>query len=417
MLYPQGKIIHQNLSAEYTDVPQLLNSLSANGFSGTIEVEAGDRKGAFFVAGGRVVNAAIGLESDPPAMVGEPAMQELYLLARQPKGLLHVAELSAAEIEILTAPFSSELVFKDLSTDFIRMEQFVIKLSNEKHTGYVEIFSKTGTRIGTLLFRDGEMTGFQMISGSGNTNVYEGEAIASAIAYAVRNGAVFNVYRDAASRPPDAPSRDAAAQEATSETTPEIAPPGGDLKFETEPSVPPQPEPEPQAKPVVELSFTDKLVEELARIEEPQRVTAEAEPAQVDEASMSHRTDFISDLQRVLSKLESFTDHIGSKGDFQRLFRHNCVEKSEEFHFLDPFEGQFNYDSGKINLSADVGSEEFAIGTASCLNIVLTSLNKDFLKGAALPPGLKGEIETAFRNYKDVIKNSGLQSIVPVNMR
>ena len=121
MIYPQGKIIHQNLSAEYTDVPQLLNTLKANGFSGVIEVEAESRKGAFFIVSGNIINAAIGLESDPPAMVGEPAVHELHSLARQPKGLLHVLELSAAQIEILTGPFSSEVVFKALSTDFIRI--------------------------------------------------------------------------------------------------------------------------------------------------------------------------------------------------------------------------------------------------------------------------------------------------------
>ncbi len=196
MIYPQGKIIHQNLSAEYTDVPQLLNTLSANGFSGVIEVETESRKGAFFIVSGRIINAAIGLESNPPAMVGEPAVHELHLLARQPKGLLHVSELSAAQIEILTGPFSSELVFKALSTDFIRMDQFFVKLNSEKHTGYIEIFSKAGDRIGTLLFRNGEATGFQMVAGSGNINLYEGESIPSALDYAVRNGAVFDVYRN-----------------------------------------------------------------------------------------------------------------------------------------------------------------------------------------------------------------------------
>jgi len=57
------------------------------------------------------------------------------------------------------------------------------------------------------------------------------------------------------------------------------------------------------------------------------------------------------------------------------------------------------------------------VATAYCLNLVLADLNREFLKGAALPPGLKGEIESAFRHYKDAIKNSGMNFVVPANMR
>ncbi|MBP1749658.1 MAG: hypothetical protein H6Q52_2197 [Deltaproteobacteria bacterium] len=409
MIYPQGKIIHQNLSAEYTDVPQLLNTLKANGFSGVIEVEAESRKGAFFIVSGNIINAAIGLESDPPAMVGEPAVHELHSLARQPKGLLHVLELSAAQIEILTGPFSSEVVFKALSTDFIRTDQFIAKLRSEKHTGYIDIFSKAGGWIGTLLFRNGESTGFQMISGSGNIKLYEGDVIPSAFDYAVRNGAVFDVYKNADVADPAPLPPENFHQEMPS--------PAG---LEPEAEAPVDAVPAEAEAPAEEqkLSFTERLAEQLARMQDgPVADNERASDVVEDETSMSHRIGLISDLERVLLKLESFTDHVGSKGDFQRLFRHNCVEKSEEYHFLDPFEGQFEYNSGKINLSDDVRSQDFAIATANCLNVVLANLNKDFLKGAALPPGLKGEIETAFRNYKEVITNSGLRSVVPANMR
>lgn len=447
MIYPQGKIIHQNLAAEFTDVQQLLNILRAKGFSGVIEVEAEGRTGAFFIISGRIVTAAIGLESNPPAMVGDAAVNELYILARRPRGLLHVSELSAAQIEILTGPFVSEPVFKGLSTDFILVDQFVAKLKSQGHTGYVDIFSKTGDKIGTLLFKDGEATSFQMVSGSGNVNFYEGESVPSALDYAVRNGALFDVYRSAgtadsaSSFPAGDRTEGLSPEEPLAEAEPEV--PGGDFEGPAPEATTEQVEgsgAEPPAEKQ-KLSFTERLAEQLAQMPEP--VEVEGEPAsdtadtdrgtgfdaidtdsktagpspQEDEASIKDRMDLISDLERVLSKLESFTDHIGSKGDFQRLFRHNCVEESEEYHFLDPFEGQFEYDSGKIALSGDVGSGDFAIATANCLNIVLANLNKDYLKGAALPPGLKGEIETTFRNYKEIIKNAGLPSIVPANMR
>jgi len=136
-----------------------------------------------------------------------------------------------------------------------------------------------------------------------------------------------------------------------------------------------------------------------------------------DDASTSGRREFISALQRVLSKIESFVDHISKKGDFQRIFRRVCVDASDLFHFLDPFEGQFEYESCRIRLDDAIGSDDFAVATAYCLNLVLAELNKEYLRGATLPPGLKGEIEAAFRHYKEAIKNAGLNFVVPANMR
>jgi hypothetical protein len=413
MLYPQGKIIHENLSAEYTDVPQLLSTLGNSGFSGVVEIEAQGKRGAFFIASGRLVNAAVGVDSNTPAMVGDVAAKELFLLARQPQGLLHVAELPAAEIEFATGSFSSELVFKDLSTDFIRMDQFVKKLCDEKHTGYIEMFSKQGAAIGTLTFRKGDTVGLKLIAGNGNKSVYEGEAVPSALEYAVRNGAIFNVYR-------------------TIEVSIAMA---GDVSGETQPAQPEvKKEPEmsfespvvPEETPVIVMSepepepgaFLETLADQIAQAaQEIQAGTSTVPSEKKEDSSVNQRGEFIADLQRVLAKLESFTDHIGKKGDFQRILRQMCTEKSDSYHFLDPFEGQFEYDSGKIRIDDDVSSEDFAMGTAMCLSVMLTKLHKEYLKGAAFPPGLKGEIESAFRYYKDDIKNSGMQSIVPSNMR
>ncbi len=55
---------------------------------------------------------------------------------------------------------------------------------------------------------------------------------------------------------------------------------------------------------------------------------------QVDDISANGRREFISALQRVLSKIESFIDHVSKKGDFQRVFRRVCVDASDLFHFL-----------------------------------------------------------------------------------
>ncbi len=435
MIYPQGKTIHQNLSAEYTDVPQLLSTLKANGFSGVVEIEAVDKKGVFFVAAGQVVNAALGIDSDPPSMVGDDAIPELFTLARQPQGVLNVFELTAAEVELATGPLKSELLFQDLSTDFIKMDQFVIKLGNEKHTGYIEIFNKDRKQIGMLSFRGGEVVGLRLVSESGKQDIFESEAVAAALDDAVKNGAIFNVYssqglsdqsqkatagvngsgrpaavKEAAPEPPAKPVQEPVpAKEQTPQKEPAAMkePSFGTKEFTLEPRKPPV-----DAAPAAKGAQSGPAEEP-----KPSKETAPAEEKKADDGLENIRGEFLSALQRVIAKIEQFVDDTIRKGTFQKCFMQSCVDKSEMYHFLDPFEGVFSYDSGKIRLDDTIGTEMFALGIAECLNATLLSIQKDFLKGKALPPGMKGEIESAFRYHKEMLKNTGLQSVVPPNMR
>lgn len=418
MIYPQGKTIHQNLSAEYTDVPKLLSTLEGNGFSGVVEIEGGGKKGVFFIATGQMVNAVIGVDSDPPAMIGDHAVPELLALARQPQGLLHVFELTAAQVELATGPLRSELVFKDLSTDFIRMDQFVRKLGDDKHTGYMEIVSKDNKQIGTLSFRNGDVVGLQAVSESGQTTLFEGEAIPSVLDNAVRHGAVFNVYRSAGVTGAAGGMADSDPH-AEDQAAPKAPVPPARPKREPKPVSEPLTEVEKQEERIPEGPAVEKGVstERLGKPAASAQLEVHAEDREMDETSAKDRRELIAALERILSKLESFIDHVSKRGEFLRVFRQTCVDGSDIFHFLDPFEGQFEYDSGKIRTDDTISSDDLAVATAYCLNLVLTGLNKEFLRGAALPPGLKGEIESAFRHYKEAIRNSGLPSVVPANMR
>jgi hypothetical protein len=59
MIYPKGDVVHQNLSTEYTDVPDLLATLTSNGFTGVVEVVLPKESGAFFVSKGKVLGAMV----------------------------------------------------------------------------------------------------------------------------------------------------------------------------------------------------------------------------------------------------------------------------------------------------------------------------------------------------------------------
>ncbi len=196
MIYPKGEAVYQNLSTEYTDLPQLLLTLKPKGFSGIIEIDVAGKKGAFFMVSGEVVNAASGIETDPPAMVGEEAAEKLLALSTRPNGVINVYQVSSIEVEFAANSLvKPEPLFKDLSTDFVRMDQFIKKLQDEKLTGYMEIFARKGRRVGTLSLKAGETMGLQIAAESGAPSFFEREAIPPLLEEFVKQGATFSVYR------------------------------------------------------------------------------------------------------------------------------------------------------------------------------------------------------------------------------
>jgi hypothetical protein len=388
MKYPTGEIIYQNLSTEYTDLPQLLATLKPKGFSGIVEIDVAGKKGAFFIVSGEVVNAASGAETDPPAIVGEEAVEKLLNLSTRPNGVLNVYRVPSMEVEFAASSLvRPESLFKDLSTDFVRLDQFIKKLQVEKLTGYIEIFGRKNRRVGKLSFRDGETIGLQITPESGAPSFFERDAIPSLLEEFVQQGATFSVYRSKGfSLPIKGASRAAGSKREATEIK------------------------EHRLESRDELNAKEEAIFEI-RLEEKPVLTESfdvVEKQDVENGVGNRRNEFLTGIQRIFLKMEKFMDSFSEKGGFQRVFKKACVEKSESYHFLDPFEGQFGYQGKKIYLDAKIGTEEFITAIAECLNLTLSCIKKDLPKNAALPPGLKGDIESTFKNYQDIIEFSDL---------
>ncbi len=410
MIYPKGEVLHQNLSTEYTDVPQLLATFKTNDFSGVVEIEIGGMKSAFFAASGKVINAAIGVESDPPAMVGEEAIEELLNLASQSKGTLNIYQAPALEVEFAASTLmKSELLFKNLNTDFVRMDLFIKKHADEKLTGYIEIFTKMNQRIGTLSLRDGEIAGLQVLSESGPPCFFDQEGVSPLLDEIMRHGAIFSVYRNLSApiqKKSGAEKKAKAAKTEEPVTEVEKAPV---IEFKTEPVIEFKTEPivEKKAEPVIELKTEPA----------PGKSEVRTEKQNANNGVGQDRNMFLQNLQDVLFKMERFIDGVSTKGSFQRVFNATCIEKSDLYHFLDPFEGQFEYNEKKVRVDDRVETERFAMAIADCLNHTLLNIQKEIPNDLVLPAELKGETESVFTHYHDMIRFSGLQSVVPPSLQ
>jgi len=194
MIIPKGEVRHQNLLTTYTDLPALLSSLELEGFSGIIEVDFPDDRGAVFIDSGKVINAEAKTGDNSKRTLGPEAIQYLLSLSKQKEGVLNVYRLLPEHVAIVASNLQHEIIFKDLSTDFTRLDRLLMKLKEERHNGFIEILTKEHQAVGVLFLQEGEPADMFTTPASG-PSVFGRKSIHTFVENAIKEGAIFNVYR------------------------------------------------------------------------------------------------------------------------------------------------------------------------------------------------------------------------------
>lgn len=391
MIYAKGEIVHHHLSAEYTDVRQLISTLRSNGFAGLVEVEMAGRKGYFLIASGKIINAVIESDNGQGGTMGKEAMEKLFTAASEAGVLLNVYRSTADEVAFADSTLRSEIVFKGLSTEFVRLDRFIQKLSAEKANGFITMSTKNNQRIGTLSIREGEPVGLFVTPEAGPSSFFDRQALPALLEEMGRQGVVFDVYRSLV----------------------EPLPEEGEAGKQEQPALKAA-ESRSASEGAGEMAASEKGVAPAEKVAPDKGAGAKGA---VDRRPGDGRADFMASLQGVFAKIEKFVDGACEKGTFLRVLQRVCIEKSELYPFLDPFEGQFTYQGGKIRVDHEVTVDDFAVAIADSLNLALSYLQKELPRNVMLPGGLKGEIESSFRGFADLLTRSGLQFVVPPTIR
>jgi len=95
----------------------------------------------------------------------------------------------------------------------------------------------------------------------------------------------------------------------------------------------------------------------------------------------------------------------------EKIFKESLVERSEEFAFLDPFAGEFEYREGAIQFTGGAGVKDFTKGIVECLVATLSLLEKELPKDKMLPLKLKAGIESSLEQYSEALKRLGVEAI------
>jgi len=366
MLFPKGELKHQNLSTAFTDLSALLKTLKSEGFSGTVDVEFPGNKGTFFIASGEIINAEARKGADSRRMLGQEAAQVLLSLSNQKDGVLNVYRMPSDRVALVAGTLQSDILFKDLSSDFTRLDRLILKLREEKHNGFIEILTKEHNGMGVLFFQDGEVADLFATSESG-ASLVEKKTIPVFLENVVKQGVIFNVYRS-------------------------------------------------QGKtPLKETPLKETSVQETRVKESPVKETAVKETPVKESPGAGGREGFkelIPILQDILSRVEKVADSVSRKGTFLKEFKKSLIEKSVEYPFLDPFAGEFEYREGTIGFKGEAGTKEFAKGIGECLRVTLNHLEEELPKNKMLPAKLMLEIESLLEHYREGMKRLGVDTVL-----
>lgn len=194
MIFPKGELKYHNLLTSYTDFPALLSTLKAEAFSGIIEIEFPENKGAILIDVGKIINAEARMGNDSDSIIGQEGVETLLGLSKQKDGVINVYQLPPEQVALVASHLQNEILFKELSTDFTRFDGLLLKLRGEKHNGFIEVFSKENQPLGVLFLKEGEPVDMFTTSESGPF-IFGPKSIPIFVENAVQHGAIFNVYR------------------------------------------------------------------------------------------------------------------------------------------------------------------------------------------------------------------------------
>jgi hypothetical protein len=155
MIFPRKDAIYQNLNTSFTNFGELLVDLKENFFTGVVQVSFWEYEGILLLDSGNIINAI--QEIDGNILTGQEAVRMVTEKAKEKDGAVSVFSQSGDMVTMLASIAKSEVVYKDLSTEFTSLDALITKLRNEDHTGYIEINLMGGQQTGYIFLLSGEI--------------------------------------------------------------------------------------------------------------------------------------------------------------------------------------------------------------------------------------------------------------------
>lgn len=191
MLFPKGQALYENLNTSFAQLDAMVDELKSNQFTGYVQLSAWEYEGILLLDTGNMVTAIEDTKSQ--RRLGPTAAEGIAAKGREKDGTVSVYRLSAEMIQLLANLFTSEPIYKDLSSDLTSLDKLIAKLESEKHTGYVQVRMLKNQNAATLFLREGQILESAL---SAKGRVVSGlKIVDQIIESAASENSLFTVYR------------------------------------------------------------------------------------------------------------------------------------------------------------------------------------------------------------------------------
>lgn len=193
MIFPKRDAVYQNLNTSFTNFGELLVDLKENGFTGVVQTSYWEYEGILLLDNGNIINAIEEINGN--IITGQDAVKNVTNKAKEKDGAVSVFPQSGDMITMLASVAKSEIVYKDLSTEFTSLDALITKLQAEDHTGYIEVTFEGNQQSGFIFLLAGSVID-SLLSARGEE--ISGPTILNRIlGLTTSSPAIFSVYKAA----------------------------------------------------------------------------------------------------------------------------------------------------------------------------------------------------------------------------
>ncbi len=195
LLLPKGQPVVENLQTSCIHMGNMLNSLEETGFSGYLELQVDDSKGVIFFGDGEIISSLFMNGGNREKITGQEAISLILDRSNSKDGFINQYRFNTNIVKVLTTLASNEMVFHNLSTEFISLEKIIPYLRREVFNGYLELQIPSKKQMSLIFLKEGkpvECFFSSLQTGAVRSGI---NILNSIVQHASEAGAVFNVYR------------------------------------------------------------------------------------------------------------------------------------------------------------------------------------------------------------------------------
>jgi hypothetical protein len=157
VIFPKEKPTIDNLNSAYLDIRKLFEHYQGELGSGCVHFQSSYAEGVVFFDKDELLTAVF--RDGRSEIMGETSIESIIEAAGKHNFEVNVYQIKEDKIYFWANMPGSEVLHKDLSTEFTDLDGLINKMGAEKLTGFIEVSIDQGEDGGFIFFQDGKITG------------------------------------------------------------------------------------------------------------------------------------------------------------------------------------------------------------------------------------------------------------------